>query len=228
MADQTKSSPSWMLSQSHEALCTNITGRDLSVRGLVLPAWVKTAVSMGELPVHHYGPTSHPMSCKHTHTNCYSGSHHHPLWQTGCDLRWCTQPCATAQHPWWADFVQSTTQSTWAGKRGRPVSTQSRWHWWWGHIPITNTSNLYYKLEHTIKLGMICGWNCKVLQFVMWKWHKNLWYLLAQSVTKAVVPLVWLWDLCLPQGGCFGLVWHLHTPLHARLDTNSNKTKLID
>jgi hypothetical protein len=35
---------------------------------------------MGELPVHHYGPMSHPMSCKHTHTNHYfnSGSYHHP------------------------------------------------------------------------------------------------------------------------------------------------------
>ena len=49
--------------QSHKSKCTNVTEHNLSVRKSVLPAWVKAAVSMGELPVHHYGPMSHPMSC---------------------------------------------------------------------------------------------------------------------------------------------------------------------
>jgi len=167
---------------SHKALGTNVTGHNLSIRRLVLPAWDKATVSMGELLVHHYGPISHPMSCKPTQTNSYfnSDSHHHPLQQTGCDLPWFTEPSVTAKHPWWAQFLKSTPQSTWAGKSRwldlwrKPGSKCSKWHRWRGHLPITNKSNLQYKPEHEISLEMTCERSSIVLQFVMWKWHKYI------------------------------------------------------
>ena len=53
---------------------------NVSVRSLVLLAWVKARLSVGQLLTHHYGSLSHLMSCKCNHINPYlnSGLHHHP------------------------------------------------------------------------------------------------------------------------------------------------------
>jgi len=63
---------------------------NMFVRRLVLWAWVKARVSVGELLTHHYGSLKDPMNCEHTHINPHLNSslHHYPLHQTGCAFLW--------------------------------------------------------------------------------------------------------------------------------------------
>ena len=75
---------------------------NMFVSRLVLWAWVKATVGVGELLTHHYGSLNHPVNCKHTHINPHlkSGLHHHILHQTGCVLLWCRGSWVTGKFPW--------------------------------------------------------------------------------------------------------------------------------